>query len=72
MKLSLTVACTLLKSAWRAVLLRPAFIPRWEVPDKVFKPLSIGTITIPAGSHGLQVTADPGIEIQAVRLKRLK
>jgi arylsulfatase A-like enzyme len=47
-------------------------IPRWEVPDKVFKPLSIGTITIPAGSHDLQVTAAPGIEIQAVRLKRLK
>jgi len=50
---------------------RRDLIPRWEVPDKVFKPLGIGTITIPAGSHDLQVTAAPGIEIQAVRLKRL-
>ncbi len=51
---------------------RRDLIPRWEVPDKVFKPLSIGTISIPAGSHDLQVTAAPGIEIQAVRLKQLK
>lgn len=51
---------------------RRDLIPRWEVPDKAFKPLSIGTITISAGSHDLQVTAAPGIEIQAVRLKRLK
>ncbi len=50
---------------------RRDLIPRWEVPDKVFKPLGIGLITIPAGSHDLQVTAAPGIEIQAVRLKRL-
>jgi sialate O-acetylesterase len=50
---------------------RRDLIPRWEVPDKVFKPLGIGTITLPAGSHDLQVTAAPGIEIQAVRLKRL-
>lgn len=50
---------------------RRDLIPRWEVPDKVFKPLSIGTITISAGSHDLQVTAAPGIEIQSVRLKRL-
>ena len=50
---------------------RHDLIPRWEVPDKVFKPLGIGTITLPAGSHELQVTAAPGIEIQAVRLKRL-
>lgn len=47
-------------------------IPRWEVPDKVFKPLSIGSLDIPVGSHNLQVAADPGIEIQAVRLKRVK
>ena len=51
---------------------RRDLIPRWEVPDKVFQPLSIGTIAIPAGTHDLQVTAAPGIEIQAVRLKRLK
>jgi sialate O-acetylesterase len=50
---------------------RRDLIPRWEVPDKVFKPLGIGAIIIPAGSHDLQVTAAPGIEIQAVRLKRL-
>ena len=50
---------------------RRDLIPRWEVPDKVFKPVGIGTITISAGSHDLQVTADPGIEIQAVRLKQL-
>lgn len=51
---------------------RRDLIPRWEVPDKVFKPLSIGIVAIPAGSHDLQVTAAPGIEIQAVRLKRVK
>ena len=51
---------------------RRDLIPRWEVPDKVFKPLSVGTLEIPAGSHDLQVTAAPGIEIQAVRLKRVK
>ncbi|MCY2994386.1 MAG: sulfatase-like hydrolase/transferase [Planctomycetota bacterium] len=51
---------------------RPERIPRWEVPDKVFKPLIIGHITIPAGLHDLQVTAAPGIEIQAVRLKPSK
>ena len=52
-------------------ILRRDLIPRWEVPDKVFKPISIGTITISAGSQDLQVTAAPGIEIQAVRLRRL-
>jgi len=51
---------------------RRDLIPRWEVPDKVFKPLDVGIVAIPAGSHDLQVTAAPGIEIQAVRLKRLK
>jgi hypothetical protein len=50
---------------------RRDLIPRWEVPDKAFKPISVGTITIPAGSHDLQITAAPGIEIQAVRLRRL-
>jgi hypothetical protein len=50
---------------------RRDLVPRWEVPDKVFKPLGIGTISLPAGSHDLQVTAAPGVEIQAVRLKRL-
>ncbi len=51
---------------------RRDLIPRWEVPDKVFKPLSIGTLAIPEGFHDLQVTAGPGIEVQAVRLQRLK
>jgi hypothetical protein len=50
---------------------RRDLIPRWEVPDKVFKPMSIGTITISGGSQDLQVTAAPGIEIQAVHLRRL-
>jgi hypothetical protein len=51
---------------------RRDLIPRWEVPDKVFKPLSIGILSIPAGSHDLQIAAGPGIEIQAVRLNRKK
>ncbi len=51
---------------------RRDLIPRWEVPDKVFKPLDVGILAIPAGSHDLQVTGAPGIEIQAVRLKRVK
>ena len=51
---------------------RRDLIPRWEVPDKVFKPLGLGALTIPAGSLELQVTAVPGIEIQAVRLRRLE
>ena len=51
---------------------RRDLVPRWEVPDKVFGPMSVGTISIPAGSHDLQVTAANGIEIQAVRLKRLR
>ncbi len=51
---------------------RRDLIPRWEVPDKVFKPFGIGTLTIPEGSHDLQVTAGSGIEIQAVHLKRVK
>jgi methylthioribose-1-phosphate isomerase len=32
----------------------------------------VGTLTIPEGSHDLQVTAGSGIEIQAVHLKRVK
>ena len=51
---------------------RRDLVPRWEVPDKVFKPLSVGILDIPAGVHALQVTAASGIEIQAVRLKRVK
>jgi arylsulfatase A len=52
-------------------IVRRDLIPRWEVPDKVFKPLPVGTITIPKGSHELTITAARGIEIQAVRLRRL-
>jgi arylsulfatase A len=51
---------------------RRDLIPRWEVPDKVFQPLGVGVLSIPAGSHQLQVAAAPGIEIQAVRLIRRK
>jgi arylsulfatase A-like enzyme len=50
---------------------RRDLIPRWEVPDKVFRPLQLGVVTVPEGSHELNVSAAPGIEIQAVRLKRL-
>jgi hypothetical protein len=51
---------------------RRDLIPRWEVPDKVFKPHSIGSLSIPAGAQELQVGAGSGIEIQAVRLSRSK
>jgi arylsulfatase A-like enzyme len=50
---------------------RPDLVPRWEVPDKIFRPLPLGQLPIPAGIHPLEVTAAKGIEIQAVRLKRL-
>jgi arylsulfatase A len=51
---------------------RPDLVPRWEVPDKPFAPLPVGEFEIPAGAQTLEVTADADIEIQAVRLKRLK
>jgi hypothetical protein len=71
-----TVGDTAVRSVVAAVydppeIPRRDLIPRWEVPDKVFKPLGIGTITLSAGPLDLQITAAPGIEIQAVRLKRL-
>jgi arylsulfatase A-like enzyme len=50
---------------------RPDLIPRWEVPDKIFQPFRLGELAFPAGSYQLEVTAAQGIEIQAVRLKRL-
>jgi arylsulfatase A-like enzyme len=49
---------------------RRDLIPRWEVPDKDFAPLRIGTLAIPAGTQSLRIAADPGIEIQSVRLHR--
>ena len=46
-------------------------MPRWEVPDKAFAPLKLGTLMIPAGLQTLRVSAAPGIEIQIVRLTRV-
>lgn len=50
---------------------RPDLVTRWEVPDKVFRPLGIGRIAIPAGPHEFKVTATTGVEIQTVRLHRI-
>jgi arylsulfatase A-like enzyme len=50
---------------------RRDLVPRWEVPDKTFSPLPLGTLKIPAGEHRILLKAGPGIEIQALRLKRL-
>ncbi|MFZ5830572.1 MAG: sulfatase-like hydrolase/transferase [Planctomycetota bacterium] len=51
---------------------RRDLVKRWEVPDKVFAPLKLGTITVPAGTQQLRVKAAPGIEIQSVRLDQMK
>lgn len=51
---------------------RRDLVPRWEVPDKEFAPLKVGTLAVPAGRQQLRVKAGPGIEIQSVRLKQLK
>ena len=48
---------------------RRDLVPRWEVPDKEFAPLKLGTLAVPAGTQQLRVKAAPGIEIQSVRLK---
>lgn len=48
---------------------RRDLVPRWEVPDKEFAPLKVGTLAVPAGKQQLRVKAGPGIEIQSVRLK---
>jgi len=50
---------------------RPDLVKRWEVPDKIFRPLSIGRIAIPAGLHEFKVTATSDVEIQTVRLRRI-
>ena len=50
---------------------RPDLVLRWEVPDKAFAPLKLGTLMIPAGLQTLRVSAAPGIEIQIVRLTRV-
>ena len=47
-------------------------MPRWEVPDKSFAPLKLGTLMVPAGLQTLRVSATPGIEIQSVRLTRVQ
>ena len=53
------------------VIPRRDLFPRWEVPDKEFAALNIGTIAIPSGMHSLRLTAAPTIEIQSVRLQRI-
>lgn len=50
---------------------RPDLVPRWEVPDKVFRPLRVGRIALPAGAHDFKVTATTGVEIQTVKLHRI-
>lgn len=45
--------------------------PRWEVPDKAFALLNIGTLRVPAGSQTLQLFATLDIEIQSVRMRRV-
>jgi arylsulfatase A-like enzyme len=50
---------------------RPDLVPRWEVPDKTFAPLKLGTLMVPAGLQTLRISAAPGIEIQSVRLTRV-
>jgi arylsulfatase A-like enzyme len=51
---------------------RPDLVTRWEVPDKAFAPLPLGIFPVPAGTQAFKVTASPGIEIQSVRVKRVK
>lgn len=51
---------------------RPDLVPRWEVPDKVFAPLKLGALMVPAGLQTLRISAAPGMEIQSVRLTRVQ
>jgi sialate O-acetylesterase len=52
------------------VIPRRDLVPRWEVPDKAFAPMKLGTLRIPSGLQNLRITAAPGIGIQSVRLNR--
>jgi arylsulfatase A len=49
---------------------RRDLVPRWEVPDKIFLPLKLGTLRVSGGLQRLQITVAPGIEIQSLRLLR--
>jgi hypothetical protein len=51
---------------------RRDLVPRWEVPDKAVAPLKLGTLRVSSGLQRLQITAAPGIEIQSLRLMRVK
>jgi arylsulfatase A-like enzyme len=51
---------------------RPDLVRRWEVPDKVFAPLKLGTLRVSGGLQRLQINAAPGIEIQSLRLTRVE
>jgi len=61
----------IMESYQPSVIPRRDLVERWEVPDKVFKPLALGRIVIPAGAHELKLTATEGVEIQKVRLRRV-
>jgi len=50
---------------------RRDLVPRWEVPDKEFRPLQVGQLDMAAGMQSLRVTAGPGVEIQSIRLTLL-
>ncbi len=50
---------------------RRDLVPRWEVPDKMFAPLKLGTIAVADGAQSLKLTAAPGIEIQSLRLDHM-
>ena len=67
-----TVATTLAAAHNPPEIPRRDLVPRWEVPDKVFAPVTLGTLTVPAGLQTLRVSASAGIEIQAVRLRRVE
>jgi arylsulfatase A-like enzyme len=51
---------------------RRDLVPRWEVPDKAFAPLKLGTLRVSGGLQRLQINAAPGIEIQSLRFMRVK
>jgi sialate O-acetylesterase len=67
-----TISATLTAAHDPPEIPRRDLVPRWEVPDKSFAPVTLGTLTIPGGLQSLRVSAAPGIEIQSVRLRRVE
>ena len=51
---------------------RRDLVKRWEVADKKFAPLKLGSLAVPSGAQVLRVMATPGVEIQSLRLSRVK